>query len=103
MKRIWLVVLLVGITVRAEADVLCKKPNGALVVRAACKANQTQLDPSALGLKGPKGDKGNKGDTGSPGPAGPPGPTLAVYDANGNKVGDIIDVSGGIRVTLKLS
>jgi len=67
-----LVVLLVAVSARAEAaDVLCKKPNGVVVVRAACKKNQTQLNPAELGLQ-------------TQGPA--------AYDALGKKVGDVISV-----------
>ncbi len=65
----------------AEAAVLCAKPrkdrtfSTAVKIREACKSNEVQLDPAALGLQGPKGDKG---DPGIPGPSGAPGPAGAA-------------------------
>jgi collagen triple helix repeat protein len=106
MRRIVLVVVLVGIWGRAEAAVLCQKNSGVLAVREECKNKETQVDPAAVGLQGPpgppgpKGDKGDpgpqgppgsQGEKGEPGPQGPPGPApqfLAVYDSNGAKLGD---------------
>ena len=77
-RKVVLAVLLVGIGigVEAQAAVLCKdKTTKALFVRAQCKPNEKQLDPVALGLKGPSG-------TG-----------LVLYDANDKKVGDVVDLS----------
>ncbi len=79
-RQILLAVLMVGLCSRADADVLCKNPGGALLVRTQCKGNETQLDPVTLGLQGipgPMGVQGPKGDKGDPGPQGPPGPGLA--------------------------
>ena len=39
--------------VSAHAAVLCSNPSGSVFVRAACKGNETQLDPAALGLGTP--------------------------------------------------
>src|SRR4051812_40618467 len=35
----------------SNADVLCKSPNASVFARPACKQNETQLDPVALGLQ----------------------------------------------------
>lgn len=43
----------------AHALVLCSTKRGALRVREACRAKETQIDPAALGLQGPKGDPGD--------------------------------------------
>jgi hypothetical protein len=48
-QQMLLAVLMVGLCARANADVLCKKPNGALFLRAQCKGKEVQLDPAALG------------------------------------------------------
>lgn len=116
------VVLILGAVCssRAEALVLCapKDGEGSVKVREACKKNETQLDPVALGLQGPPGPKGDTGNPGPPGPmglqgdrglqglqgekgekgdrglqgiAGPPGPGAAVKDANGVFVGVVFD------------
>jgi hypothetical protein len=58
----------------AEA-VLCKKPNGALIVRSGCRgklAPVTAADLGALGI-GQKGDKGDQGPPGDKGDQGLPG------------------------------
>jgi len=112
---------------RAEALVLCapKSGEGTVRVREACKPNETQLDPVALGLQGPPGPKGDTGDPGPQGPmglqgdrglqglqgekgergdrglqgiAGPPGPGAVVKDANGKFVGAALDVGSPNRV-----
>lgn len=111
-----------GVVAPVEAAVLCapKGGDGSVKVREMCEKNETQLDPVALGLQGPPGPpgpmgaqgpqgeqgvtgpqglqgerglpgiQGEKGDTGPPGPA---AKTFAVYDANNNKVGDVISTS----------
>jgi hypothetical protein len=61
MQKAVLVVLMVGVCSRAKASVLCQKPNGAVFVRAACKAKEVQVDPVALGLQGPQGTPGVNG------------------------------------------
>jgi hypothetical protein len=58
-----MVMLLVGLSVSADAAVLCSNLSGSVFVRAQCKAHEQQLDLIALGLVGPQG------------PAGPPGPS----------------------------
>jgi hypothetical protein len=50
-RQTLLALLMVGFCARANADVLCKKPNGALSVRAQCKAKEVQLDLATLGLQ----------------------------------------------------
>lgn len=91
MGKFWLVaLLLVGISTRAESEVLCKKANGALVLRAACKPNQTLVNPATLGLQGPKGDKG---DTGL---QGPPGPGTVVKDTDDDFVGILFEEHGWV-------
>ena len=89
-RRTLLALLMVGFCVRAQADVLCKKPNGALSVRTQCKGKEVQLDPAALGLQGPAGPlglQGPKGDKGDVGLQGPAGPAAVVKDANEGFVG----------------
>ena len=65
-----LVLLLVGISSRADAAVLCANASGMVFVREACGRNETRLDPVALGLVGPQGPTGPKGPQGEQGPAG---------------------------------
>jgi hypothetical protein len=84
MHRHWLLVviisLFIGLGSRAEADVLCRDPNGAVVVRDTCRKAETRLNATALGLVGAPGPKGEKGERGLRGPQGPAGeprtPTL---------------------------
>lgn len=76
-----MVMLLVGISAPAEADVLCTNPSGSVFVRTQCKGSEIQLNPVALGLVGPPGPQGPAGPAGPPGPEGPqgpPGPTGAT-------------------------
>jgi hypothetical protein len=81
----------------ADALVLCTKgksgtpkPGAPLKVRAACAGKEVQIDPDALGLRGPQGEEGPKGDGGPPGPPGGIGlPGLAgieVVTTQGNTV-----------------
>jgi hypothetical protein len=56
-------------------------PGSTVKLRDACKANEVQVDPVALGLQGPKG---NQGDPGAPGSA---GPGAVLKDANGTIIG----------------
>ena len=60
-----MLMLLAGMTLYADADVLCANPSGSVFVRTQCKISEIHLDPVALGLVGPPGP---------PGPQGPPGP-----------------------------
>jgi hypothetical protein len=63
-----IIALLLSSAVTADADVLCRKKSGVVVIRVACKQKETPVDLAAFGAVGPKGDQGN------PGPAGPVGP-----------------------------
>jgi hypothetical protein len=45
-----MVLLFVGISVSADAAVLCSNPSESVFVREQCKANEQQLDPGALGF-----------------------------------------------------
>jgi hypothetical protein len=71
--RAAIAVVLAGFIASASnAAVFCRKKNGAVFVRDACKAKEQPVDTAALvGPKGDKGDKGDAGDAGEPGPAGP--------------------------------
>lgn len=55
MQPVCYVVILLSVWIysRADAAVLCapKSEEGAVKVREACKKNETQLDPVALGLQ----------------------------------------------------
>ncbi len=68
-----MVMLLLGMSVSAEAAVLCSNPSGSVFVRAQCRANEQQLDLVALGLVGPQGPAGPPGPQGAAGPSGPQG------------------------------
>jgi hypothetical protein len=88
--------LFVGTAAPVDAAVLCANPSGSVFVRDQCKANEQQLDLSALGLVGPPGPAGPvgpvgpagpqgatgpagpQGETGPAGPAGPPGPAGGI-------------------------
>ena len=110
---------LAGMAVTAHADVLCRPKNGTTVrVRPACRTQEVQLDPVALGLQGPAGPTGSQGEPGVQGVAGPTGPagmdglnaeTLHVFDDNGQDLGvfvatnfstqyHVYDVSEGIVI-----
>jgi len=71
MRKVVLAMLVVGICSSANAAVLCapKSEQGSVSVRTECKKNEVQLDPVALGLRGPTG------------------PGAVVRDANGAFVG----------------
>ena len=64
-----MLMLLVGLSAPADADVLCANPSGSVFLRTQYKGNDTQLNPVALGLVGPQGPEGPEG------PEGPAGPT----------------------------
>lgn len=84
--RMLLVGLLACAWSQAEAAVLCapQSGEGTVKVRASCKANETLLDPVALGLQGPPGP---------PGPQGPPGTGLT---------GSVVSVGGSTASSLLL-
>lgn len=69
-----MLMLLVGSSTPAEAEVLCTNPAGFVLVHTQCKGNEIQLDPVALGLVGPPGPQGPPGPAGPVGPVGPQGP-----------------------------
>lgn len=72
---------LLAFSFSAQADFLCKKRNGVVAIRAACKPKEKVVDLSAIGfqgLTGPKGDAGPSGPKGDPGVAGPQGPAGPV-------------------------
>jgi len=89
--------------VSADATVLCRTRSGTAKIRVVCKAKETQIDPTTLGLltpgpqgppgptgsqgapgpHGAKGDQGDRGDVGRPGPAA----GVTVRDMNGVIVG----------------
>ncbi len=84
------VVLAVLVATPALADVLCKKKNGAVVARVACKGKEVQLDLAQFGAIGPKGDPGPKGDVGAqgtPGEQGPAGPLLVTLPSGATQRG----------------
>jgi hypothetical protein len=54
-------------------------PGSTVKLRDACKANEVQIDPIALGLQGPQGPKGDTGNQGLQGPG------LIVRDAAGRR------------------
>jgi len=66
---------------QADAVVLCAEPNQdgtfntTMKIRTACKPSETQLDPGALGLRGPPEPTGLRGPPGPTGPTGLRGPT----------------------------
>ena len=98
MKRwsgIALAVVFVAGSLPAGADVLCRKKNGALASRSACKGKETQVNPASLGLVGPPGQKGDQGDQGNAGP----GARWAYVDSDGT----ILDQSGGISFVMAAS
>jgi hypothetical protein len=79
--------LLVGLSVHASAEMLCRGQNGAVLVRGECRKAETRLNVAALGLVGPAGPKGERGESGPRGPQGVPGepgsPTTRTPDPSG--------------------
>src|SRR5262245_7107793 len=69
------VALGVFLALPAQATVLCAhKKSGVMALRpTACKAKETVLDPTILGLRGPTGPMGPAGDVGPDGAMGPMG------------------------------
>jgi hypothetical protein len=71
MRTVWMfcgVALLALPVARTDAAVFCKKKNGAVFIREACKSKETAVNLASFGAVGPKGDKGDKGDNGAAGP-----------------------------------
>lgn len=89
-----LVVCLLMPVARADALFMCgpKKPDGtvregaSIKLRSACKPNELQVDPVALGLQGPPGEVG---PTGPPGPTGASGVSAIARDAEGRVIGPL--------------
>jgi hypothetical protein len=81
----------------AAAVVLCAQPRGdgtfntTVKLREMCKAHERQLDPDALGLRGPAGPKGDTGDPGPPGPS-PTDISVRVYNSSPIAVAPNTDV-----------
>lgn len=65
---------------RTDAAVFCKKKNGVVVIREACKAKETAVNLASFGAVGPKGDKGDPGD---------PGPLLTTLPGGKSLTGTI--------------
>ena len=65
LKHFSVLLLLAGFYSSADAAVLCSNSSGGVFVRdTVCRAGETQLDPVALGLKGPAGADGADGVSG---------------------------------------
>ncbi len=90
---------LVGVSSSVDALVLCapKKGTRVVTVRETCGANEAQLDPVALGLRGPKGDKGDSGIQGPKGLLGKKGPKGEKGDPGPQGIGEQ-GSSGSARV-----
>lgn len=56
--------LIAAVGTPADALVLCLGRGGALKAREQCRAQETQIDPAALGLQGPAGEPGPRGEPG---------------------------------------
>jgi hypothetical protein len=70
-----LVVSLLWLGGVVEADAaLCRKKNGALAMRDACKTRETAVTADMLGVVGPPGPQGPQGERGPKGEPGEPGP-----------------------------
>jgi hypothetical protein len=72
--------LLAPVVPGAGAEVVCTRPSGAVVIRAACRTRERLLDLAAIGASGPKGD---------PGPAGLSVRFRAV-DSTGQEIGFVV-------------
>ena len=86
-------------TTGAQALVLCVDSGGNLSATTSCKKGWTQLDPVAVGLRGPAGPQGPAGPAGPQGVVGPAGPQGArgpsdVYAVDGtfapNLMNDVV-------------
>jgi len=65
----------------ASAEMVCADKGGRLAIRSACKKGETQISFSALGVVGAQGPKGDAGRG-----------LRKLVDANGNKIGDVIEL-----------
>ena len=82
--------LFAGFYSSAHAAILCANASGAVSVRdVVCRAGETQLDPIALGLKGPAGTPGKDGANGKDGAAGANGVSGWSYHQS------TIEIAGG--------
>lgn len=80
--------LLVAVAVPADA-VLCRKKNGAVFSRDACKRRETVLDPATIGAVGASGEAGANGTT---------QPRLRVVDAAGRTLPGTLTSSGELTL-----
>jgi hypothetical protein len=48
---------------------VCRKPNGLMVLRESCRGREAPVDLAALGASGPEGPPGPAGPPGDPGPS----------------------------------
>ncbi len=77
-----------GSAATADADVLCLRKSGAVIVRTACRDRETVLAPGEVGLVGPSGQPGSTGTTGPDGLV-----PFEVLDARGVAVGVVASVT----------
>lgn len=85
------IIILAFNSAQAFADVMCKRPKGAVFIRpAACNRNEVAVNPVALGLVGPQGAAGPQGVAGAQGAAGARGATgpSGVVSVNSIQVTD---------------
>lgn len=61
----------------------------AVKLRETCRSTETEIDPDAMGLRGPKGEPGE------PGTPGVQGPGMIARDANGNVLGPFFPTDTG--------
>ncbi len=69
-------VVVLAATTGAQADVLCKRRNGTVVIRTACKKKEAAVDLGQFGVVGPQGPPGPPGGFAD---ALPSGKTLTGY------------------------
>jgi hypothetical protein len=97
MRRLWLGLLVVSSLLESSSPgnalVMCSRASSdgevregaAIRLRTTCKAKEVEVDPIALGLRGPAGP---------PGPIGPAGPGMAARDANDSEIGVVQNLDG---------
>ncbi len=84
------VVVLVAATALPAGAVLCRKKNGAVFERDACKRKETPLDPATIGAVGAPGEAGTAGTT---------QPRLRIVDGMGRQLPGAISASGELVLT----